>query len=111
MSDLTLLGHDAPDSPSAKLIGGPVKDNLDAARNASPITYVSPASAPHLIMHGTEDAQVPLSQSEMLDSALLKAGVESTLHVFEGLGHEHLGDEAVEEVHAFFDRHLRPQEA
>jgi acetyl esterase/lipase len=108
-SDLRLLGHDAPDSHSAKLIGGPVKDNPDAAGQASPITYVSPDSAPHLIMHGREDAQVPLGQSELLHEALVEAGVESTLRVFEGLGHESLGDAAVAEVHAFFDRHLRDQ--
>jgi len=107
MSDLTLLGHDAPDSPSARLLGGPVKDNLEAANQASPMTYVSDASAPHLIMHGTEDAQVPIGQSELLHAALQKAGVESMLRVYQGLGHEYLGDEAVAEVHAFFDRHLR----
>ncbi len=107
MSDLTLLGHDDPDSHSARLIGGPVKDNVAVAKNASPLTHVSPASAPHLIMHGTEDAQVPLAQSELLHEALRKVGVESTLRVYAGLGHEDLGEAAVAEVHAFFDRHLR----
>lgn len=107
MSDLTLLGHDDPDSHSARLVGGPVKDRVAVARNASPVAHVSPASAPHLIMHGTEDAQVPLTQSELLHEALCKADVESALRVFEGLGHEDLGEEAVAEVHAFFDRHLR----
>lgn len=107
MSDLTRLGHDDLDSHSARLVGGPVKDNVAVAESASPLTYVSPASAPHLIMHGTEDAQVPLSQSELLHDALQKAGVESTLRIFEGLGHQDLGEEAIAEVHAFFDRHLR----
>jgi acetyl esterase/lipase len=111
MSDLTLLGHDAPDSASALLLGGPVKDHLDAASRASPITYVSPTTAPHLIMHGTADAVVPSSQSDLLHEMLQNAGVESTLHLFDGLGHEHLGDEAVGELQAFFDRHLRINES
>ncbi|HLG10667.1 MAG TPA: alpha/beta hydrolase [Dehalococcoidia bacterium] len=105
-TDLTLLGHNDPDSHSARLLGGPVKDHLAAAATANPIAYVSPASAPHLIMHGTEDAQVPLNQSELLHAALLKAGAESTLHVFPGLGHEYLGDDAIAEAQAFFDKHL-----
>ena len=107
MTDLTLLGHDQPDSHSARLVGGPVQDNIDAAKSASPLTYVSPDSAPHLIMHGSEDAQVPLEQSELLHSALQAAGAVSTLRIFEGLGHEDLGEEAIADVHAFFDRHLR----
>jgi len=106
-TDLTLLGHDDPDSHSARLLGGPVQDDLAAAAKANPITYVSPASAPHLIMHGTEDAQVPLNQSELLHAALQNFDVESTLHVFSGLGHEYLGDDAIAEAHAFFDKHLR----
>jgi acetyl esterase/lipase len=106
-TDLTLLGHDDPDSHSARLLGGPVKDNLAAAATANPITYVSSASAPHLIMHGGEDKQVPLKQSEVLHAALQEAGAQSTLRVFPGLGHEYLGDDAIAEVHAFFDKHLR----
>jgi acetyl esterase/lipase len=106
-SDLTLLGHDSPDSHAARLLGGPVKDNLAAAAGANPITYISAASAPHLIMHGTEDQQVPLQQSELLHAALQNAGVESTLRVYPGLGHEYLGDEAIAEAQAFLDRHLR----
>ena len=107
MSDLTLLGHDDPDSHTARLVGGPVKDNIAVAKAASPITHVSSDSAPHLIMHGTEDAQVPLAQSELLHEALHQAGVESTLRIFEGLGHQDLGEAAIADVHAFFDRHLR----
>jgi acetyl esterase/lipase len=107
MADLTLLGHDEPDAPAARLVGGPVRDNVETAKHASPVTHVSSDSAPHLIMHGTQDTVVSPSQSELLQETLTKAGVESTLHFIEGKGHEDLGDEAVAEVHAFFDRHLR----
>ena len=41
-----------PDGVVAKLIGGPVQDNKEKARAASPLTYVSKDSAPFLIMHG-----------------------------------------------------------
>lgn len=107
ISDLTLLGHDDADSPSARLVGGPVTDNEETARNASPLTHVSSSSVPHLIMHGTEDTVVPPSQSQLLHEALRRAGVESTLRFVEGHGHGDLGESPVAETHAFFDRHLR----
>jgi acetyl esterase/lipase len=42
---------------------------------ASPINYVSSDDPPVLIVHGTADATVPISQSRALDAALRKAGV------------------------------------
>ena len=48
----------------AQHIGGPVQENKEKARKASPLTYVSKDSAPFLIMHGDKDNTVPLGQSE-----------------------------------------------
>ena len=50
---------DKPGTVVAKLIGGPVQDNKEKARAASPLTYVSKESAPFLIMHGDKDNVVP----------------------------------------------------
>ena len=60
-TDLATMGgsHDKPGSPESRLIGGPVQENKEKARKASPLTYVSKDSAPFLIMHGDQDNTVP----------------------------------------------------
>jgi len=75
-TDFAKMGgwQDKPDSPMALLIGGPVRDRQELATKANPITYISKDSAPFLIMHGEKDNLVPMSQSELLDGALRKAG-------------------------------------
>ena len=70
----------------AALLGGPVQENMEKARKASPLTYVSKDAAPFLIVHGDQDKLVPLGQSEALAAALKQAGVEVTLQVIPGTG-------------------------
>lgn len=101
----------APDAPEAFLLGGPVRDLLDKARAASPITYVTPDDPPFLIMHGDNDRVVPYQQSVLLDEALRKAGVESKLHTVAGGGHAFGGQALHEMVLDFFDRHLKSRPA
>lgn len=91
------------------LLGGPPEELMDLAAVANPITHISDACPPFLIMHGDQDSVVPLNQSELLHEALQRAGRNSRLVVVPGKGHEPLGDDAVAQVHAFFDRHLRPR--
>src|SRR5690606_37904819 len=50
-------------SSVGQLIGCAVKDCLDRARAASPVTYVTPDDAPFFITHGTGDSTVPFSQA------------------------------------------------
>lgn len=103
------INHDAPDSPEAKLIGGPVQENKDRSRRASPLTYVSSGDAPFLIVHGDADPLVPLRQSENLQTALQKNRVEATLYVVKGGGHGGFRDPEVDrQVRAFLQRVLRP---
>jgi acetyl esterase/lipase len=112
-SDFPAIGRlkegEAPSAVS-QLIGGPVAEKQEAAKAASPITYVSKDDPPFLIMHGTKDAIVPLEQAELLDAALKKAGVSSTLVKIEGGGHGFGGPEVAARVQAFFDKHLRGQD-
>lgn len=109
-TDLTQMGgtHDNVDSPEAGLIGGPVQQNKENAARANPITYIKPGAPPFLIMHGTADTTVPPGQSDLLYEALQKAGVPSELVKVPGKGHEYLGDDAVEKVHAFLAKLLKP---
>ena len=100
--------HAAPDSHGSLLIGGPVPENLDKAAQVNPITYISADTPPILIMHGTEDTAVLPSQSELLYEALQKAKVPSELVMVPGKAHEYLGDDAIERVHAFLAKLLKP---
>jgi acetyl esterase/lipase len=96
-----------------QFLGGPVEERLDLARLGSPIEYVSPESAPFLIIHGEADEIVPLEQSVRLDAALRAAGVESELIVVKGAGHgfppecEPSPEQLLERCVEFFDRHLK----
>jgi acetyl esterase/lipase len=111
-TDVTKMGgsHDQPDSPEAKLLGGPVQENQDKAARANPITYVSKDDPPFLVMHGDKDPTVPFSQSELLVDALKTAGVEVTFHPVTGAGHggpEFSSEENHKLVEEFFDKHLK----
>ncbi len=101
---------DDPKSPVSLLLGGPRKDNKEKAVLASPVTHVSKESAPFLIMHGDKDPLVPLSQSELLNEALKKVGVEVTLIRLEGAGHggpEFLNTENKKRIEDFLAKHLK----
>jgi acetyl esterase/lipase len=101
------IGHNAPESPESKLIGGAVLENKDKAAKASPITYVAKGAPPFLIMHGDRDRTVPYSQSELLYAALKKAGVDVTFVPMKGAGHGFGGPEAIAPVQEFLKRCLK----
>ena len=93
----------------AHLIGGPVQENKEKARKASPLTYVSKDSAPFLIMQGDQDKLVPLGQSELLAEAIKKAGVDVKLVVVKSNGHGGPGFNSTENrklIEDFFAKHL-----
>ena len=93
----------------AHLLGGPVQENKEMARKASPLFYVSKDSAPFLIMHGDKDNVVPPGQSDVLAEALKKAGVEVKRVVVKGNGHGGPGFNSPENrklIEDFFAKHL-----
>ncbi len=103
-------GLDYPKGVVAKLLGGPVSADPERARRASPLYFVQADAAPFLIMQGDNDNLVPLQQSQMLDAALKKAGVESTLEVYPGAGHGgavFTSPASLKLMGEFFERHLR----
>jgi acetyl esterase/lipase len=110
-SDFLAFGKESPrmndpKSPVGKLLGGAIRDKVDVAKSASPVTYVSKDDPPFLIMHGTKDKTVPLAQAEILQSALKKAGVDTTFVAIEGGGHGFGGPEVLERVRGFLDKQL-----
>lgn len=80
-------------------------------RAASPLARIDKKTAPFLIFHGGKDALVPLEQSQRMDAALRKAGIESKLVVFPGAGHGYTEPKFLVPTFSrsqeFFDRHLK----
>ena len=61
--------------------------DLDAYRDASPIRTVPDIDDPLMVLHGEEDARVPISQSEQLVAELEKHDVRHELRRYEGEPH------------------------
>ena len=102
------MDHDAPDSPEARLIGGPVQESPDEVRQADPITYVTEDDPPFLIVHGDKDPLVPHNQSELLLAALEEATVSATLYTVKDGGHGGFRDPEVDRlVSKFFAENVK----
>jgi acetyl esterase/lipase len=82
-------GHNGPNSPESRLIGGQITlpENKAKVERANPVTYVSNGDAPFLINHGDEDGTVPHHQSELLFDALKAADVPVRFNTVKGGGH------------------------
>lgn len=104
---------DHPEGGVYKLLGGPVKENLEAARRASPSTYISKGDPPLLILHGDKDKTVFLDQSEHFEKLYDDAGLDAHLHVLEGKGHGWKGasDEEKKLVLDFLRRILKSNDS
>lgn len=96
-----------PDYPEALLIGGRVQDMPEAAKLASPVTYISNDDPPFLTAHGTKDPLVPFAQAEELHAGLKKAGAASVLITMKDAGHGFGSPELDKVVRRFLDKHLR----
>lgn len=74
-------------SPEASLLGGPIRDNLAAAYDASPARVAKGSTPPFLVMHGSEDTMVPFHQSVTLYESLASYGNDVILYLVDGFGH------------------------
>jgi acetyl esterase/lipase len=78
----------------------------------SPIRFVSPGSAPSLIVHGDADTALPIEQGETMYAALTKAGVPASFIRIKGAGHgfEGAAQADLERAYAaliqWFEQHL-----
>ncbi len=92
------------------LMGGPVRGNEAAYREASPVTHVKPDSPPVFIYHGTDDTLVPLEHPKALIDVLEKNNVEHEVYWIEGRSHvmTHLfSAQAIPKAIDFLDRYLK----
>jgi acetyl esterase/lipase len=101
------LQHDPPSSPESRLLGAAIQSVPDRVREASPITYVSAAAPPFLIMHGMADDMVPIRQSTRLYDALAAAGAEVELRLIDGLPHMFFDRTDVDDVAGPFRMEVR----
>lgn len=80
-------GYEGPSGVVVKLLGGSVAEKRALAERANPITHLTKDAPPFFIVHGDQDAVVPINQSELLFEALKKSGAGVRLHVVRGAGH------------------------
>jgi acetyl esterase/lipase len=104
--DRTVEGY-----PEALLIGGRVQDKPEAARAASPITYITSGDPPVLTAHGTEDPLVPFAQATEFHQRLKLAKIPATLLTMQGGGHGFAHPQLTETVQKFLAKHLLGHEA
>jgi acetyl esterase/lipase len=92
------------------LFGTDYAKHPEVWREASPIFHVSKEDAPFLIVHGTRDENVPISQAQKLFEKLQSAGVLVSLVTVDD-GHTFQTPEArrhlAVEARAFFNRYLQ----
>jgi acetyl esterase/lipase len=77
---------------------------------ASPLYWVTPAAAPTLLIHGTEDPYVNYEQAGWIREKLQAAEVEVALLTLQGAGHGFKGADAEKAEQAmlgFFAKHLQ----
>jgi len=114
-ADLTVLFKGAGITVLRQVFGT-TDSASEIVSKASPISHATGDDPPFLILHGDEDALVPLSQSEMLYDALATAGVPATLVVVKNGGHGFMAvggrmtpdwREIIYTIADFFDKHLK----
>jgi acetyl esterase/lipase len=91
-------------------LGGDVEHERRRHILASPLYWVTPASAPTLLIHGTEDKYVNYEQATWMHEKLKAADVEVELLALQGAGHGFKGEDAQRAEKAmfeFFDRQLK----
>jgi acetyl esterase/lipase len=110
-SDFTT--HRDPDDEAflTNFLGGDYAHHAEIWRDASPVFHVSKDASPFLIVHGTQDADVPIAQSQELADQLTQVGVPVKFVRVEDV-HTFQTAEARKrlalETQAFFTQYLRP---
>ncbi len=82
-------------------------------RRSSPLTYITKAKTPTLILQGEDDVVDPVGQSLALYRALKRYGVETELVLYPREGHglreeQHLLDR-LRRIVAWYDAHLKAE--
>jgi acetyl esterase/lipase len=94
------------------LLGGPVAEKTELAKQGSPLTYIRSGRKipPILTFHGTKDNVVPYIHATKLHDALSQVHATSTLVTMGGDGHGWGGaklEESLKRAEMFFDETLK----
>jgi acetyl esterase/lipase len=79
--------HDSANSPESSLVGCAIQACPEKVKAASPMTYISAADPPIMILHGDSDPLVPHNQGEQLYMALNKACKDAVFISLPKAGH------------------------
>ncbi len=113
---LTILMQSTPKGldvrvPALKLLlGGLPENHEEAARLASPVHHVDVSDPPMYLLHGDQDAQMPINQAHELHGAYQSKGLPVHFAVLHGAGHggESFHDAArSRSVSEFLSEHVR----
>ncbi len=102
----SIIDSEDPKSAIGKFLGGKMSAHLNAAKAASPITYISKDDPPFLHIHGTADNLVPYAQVTEFDAALETSGISSTVLTGEGGPHVFVSLELLKNIKTFLDKNL-----
>jgi acetyl esterase/lipase len=83
-----MAGREPTDLEAGLLGVSRITEAIDAARAASPVTHVTSANGPTLLIHGDADGFVNAAQSLVLHERLLAVGKDSQLMLLAGANHE-----------------------
>jgi acetyl esterase/lipase len=105
------MEHNGANSPESLLLGEQITEIPELIKAANPETYITFATPPFFIQHGTKDAIVPVQHSIEFAAKLRQTIGEDkvNLELIDGADHEDPGFETpenVQKVLAFLDRTL-----
>ncbi|HWB24453.1 MAG TPA: alpha/beta hydrolase [Chitinophagaceae bacterium] len=114
-TDLTWLytNHPFPQFAQPVLqnfLGVSLQQNSALYAEASPINYVSAASPPTIIFHGTLDDVVPIEESQQLKAKLDSFNVTNTMIVYSNEGHGWMGSHLTDtylKIAAFLNQYVQ----
>jgi dipeptidyl aminopeptidase/acylaminoacyl peptidase len=105
--------EDADEAPMDEWYFGTPWENTEVYARNSPVTYIRSAHTPTLILHGADDTDNPVSQSQALYRALKWLGVETQLVIYPREQHEpreeHHQIDIMQRMLDWFDRFLEHQ--
>jgi dipeptidyl aminopeptidase/acylaminoacyl peptidase len=87
-------------------------DSPDLYKEASPKQYLNPGDPPTLILHGTSDELVPVSQSDSLAARLHSLSIPYEYYRFQGWPHvmdivKRVNVFSQEKMNLFFEQYLK----
>jgi acetyl esterase/lipase len=106
------INTNSASSPESQLIGKAILLDPELVKKANPATYITKDDAAFFIQAGSNDRNIPYTQSRNFYEALLKVlGEENvSFELLEGAGHggpQFSAPANIEKVIAFFDKYLK----